>query len=475
MTGNRHAVLIASSSFPEEPALQPLTLPEKDVDGMHAVLSAPDLGGFTDTIVIKNRPHHEALREVNRVLKRADPDDFVLIYYSGHGKLDGAGRLYLATADTELSVLESTSIPVHSIRALIDVGQSSRTALILDCCYSGAIDHAFRGGVDDQLNLMSGGRGTFIMTASTGIQTAQEKEGDEFGLFTKHVINGIRSGEADRDGDGYITMSELYSYVHENVLREGAQEPMRWNINVRGELIVAKSGRVPREERRVQIRDLLFNLSREGSLPDRILTAALGVLAVPLPDLSGRLRLQDELLTKLAQGNIRIPDFIVGWIDLTQHAGQQPSPKVVVESVAAPIEILPPQPRTTVVSSAVDTIATTRHATPVGPSLPTVTWRSRKSSSYIRNIGVPALWSILTLAFTYLLASYMHDKQGYLYGSLIVLAIAIALFRGIARVLNAMGTTLFVMATVLTLYLGLVGSRSVPSQFALDLFRAINA
>ena len=85
MTGNRHAVLIASSSFPEEPALQPLTLPEKDVDGMHAVLSAPDLGGFTDTIVIKNRPHHEALREVNRVLKRADPDDFVLIYYSGHG------------------------------------------------------------------------------------------------------------------------------------------------------------------------------------------------------------------------------------------------------------------------------------------------------------------------------------------------------------------------------------------------------
>ena len=85
------------------------------------------------------------------------------------------------------------------------------------------------------------------MTSATDIQTATEKEGDRNSVFTKHLIEGIKTGEADRNGDGLITMDELYHYVHERVQKESSQKPMEWSINVKGaDLVIAKSGRQPR-------------------------------------------------------------------------------------------------------------------------------------------------------------------------------------------------------------------------------------
>ena len=222
MAERRFAVLIANSRFPDEPRLLDLRLPENDVDGLYEVLSSPDRGQFTEIFRLKNRPSHEVLRQINQVLRQAERDDLVLIYYSGHGKLNLAGQLHLATTDTVLDVLEATSVPVQSIRNFVDVSPSSKAVLLLDCCYSGAVGGAFaRGDVDEQLQLMSGGRGTYIMTASTGTQVAIENESDQYGVFTKHIIEGIQGGEADRNGDGLIGMGELYSYVHDRVLEEG--------------------------------------------------------------------------------------------------------------------------------------------------------------------------------------------------------------------------------------------------------------
>ncbi|MEM7226548.1 MAG: caspase family protein, partial [Pseudomonadota bacterium] len=84
---DRYAVLIGSSQFPEEERLQDLLCPEQDVDDLHGLLSDSEHGGFSETHLLKNRPHHEVLRTLNRVLKKAAKDDLVLIYYSGHGKL----------------------------------------------------------------------------------------------------------------------------------------------------------------------------------------------------------------------------------------------------------------------------------------------------------------------------------------------------------------------------------------------------
>ena len=287
MADRRYAVLIAGSRFPDEPRLQDLRLPENDVDGLNAVLGSEERGQFSQTYVLKNRPSYEVLRQINQVLRQVEKTDLVLIFYSGHGKLNRTGQLHLATVDTVLDALESTSVPVQSIKNFVDVSPSTQVALILDCCYSGAVGGAFtRGDVDEQLQSMSAGRGTYIMTASTGTQVAVENESDEYGVFTNQVIRGIERGEADQNGDGLITMDELYSYVRDRVREEGAQQPMKWDLNVTGELVIARSGRMPREERRNELRSTLLDLARQDILPDMIVSEALPIIATSAEQLS---------------------------------------------------------------------------------------------------------------------------------------------------------------------------------------------
>jgi hypothetical protein len=326
MSEQRYAVLIASSQFPDEAQLRQLRCPERDVDGLNEILTSPVYGAFTETVVLKNIPHYEALRKMNQALKRAGARDLVLLYYSGHGKLDLAGRLHLATVDTTIAELETTSIPVESIRRLVDVSASTQVVLILDCCFSGAAGPAWtRSGVDDQLQLASGGRGIYLLTASTGIQVALEKEQDQYGVFTKHVIEGIRSGHADLDGDGQVTMDELYRYVHDQVLAEGFQEPMKWNLNVRGEVVIARSGKIPHEERRQQIRQRLFELAAQGILPDPVVSKALDVLTMKPTQLVGELRRYDELLDSLVRERVRVGDFIYMWHQVEATSRQRES------------------------------------------------------------------------------------------------------------------------------------------------------
>ena len=314
MSERRIGILIASSRFPEESKLEDLRFPENDVDGLNEILTSQDHGQFTQTFLLKNKLHHEILLKINQVLREAGKNDLVLIYYSGHGKLNPAGKLHLTSTDSVINALEATSIPVSTIRDYVDISSSNKIVLILDCCFSGAAGEAFaRGGVDDQLHLVSGGRGTYILTASTGIQVAQEKESDQYGVFTKHLIEGIKSGEADLDSDGRITMGDLYRYVHDKVLDEGFQEPMKWDLNVRGEMVIARSGKTPREERRKQIREILFDLAQKGFLPDEIFDKARLVISLGPDQLSEKDRTYGRLLDQLLDRKILAGEFISKW------------------------------------------------------------------------------------------------------------------------------------------------------------------
>lgn len=116
MPEKRYAILIAGSRYPDEPNLHDLRCPENDVDAVNEILSSPDFGQFTETFVFKNRPSHEIVQEINRVLFDAGKDDLVLLYFSGHGKQSRSGALSLATTDTRIPALESTSILAETIK-----------------------------------------------------------------------------------------------------------------------------------------------------------------------------------------------------------------------------------------------------------------------------------------------------------------------------------------------------------------------
>jgi hypothetical protein len=125
--------------------------------------------------------------------------------------------------------------------------------MILDCCHSGAFAEGRTGDGDVALGARFEGRGRIILTASR--KTEYSFEGDDVvgqgvrSVFTACIIDGLRSGEADRDRDGYVTASDLYDHVDDAIKRTGRpQTPGLWTYGAEGSIVVAKSPRSPKND-----------------------------------------------------------------------------------------------------------------------------------------------------------------------------------------------------------------------------------
>lgn len=239
----KYAVLIGNSQFPDESdkaKLPDLACPVQDVDGLEKVL-ASERGEF-DVLALKNEPSYKILRELQRKLKQATTDDLFLLYYSGHGKPNKSNILHLTTFDTVVAELATSAISMNRIYEILSEAKCRKIVIILDCCYSGAAGQGFKGAVDDQLQQLNNARGTYLVTASTELQVAHESAAEGLSLFTKHLIAGLETGEADKDGDGWVSMNELYDYVYSKVTEENAnQQPTKHVSEERGGLLIAKS------------------------------------------------------------------------------------------------------------------------------------------------------------------------------------------------------------------------------------------
>ena len=92
-----------------------------------------------------------------------------------------------------------------------------------------------------------------VMTASDALQYSFE--GDSVAgqavnsIFTRVLVRGIETGEADHDRDGTISLDELYDYVYDRVVRENPnQRPKKWDLGVEGRIIVAQTAIVRASE-----------------------------------------------------------------------------------------------------------------------------------------------------------------------------------------------------------------------------------
>jgi hypothetical protein len=63
-------------------------------------------------------------------------------------------------------------------------------------------------------------------------------------VFTSALVEGLRTGDADRDQDGSVALDELYEYVYDKVRAETPnQTPGKWVFGVQGDLVIARRAR----------------------------------------------------------------------------------------------------------------------------------------------------------------------------------------------------------------------------------------
>ncbi len=239
-SGARSALIVANARY-EDAGLRRLRSPTKDAEELAAVLGDPAIGNFSVDLLVDCR-EADLRRHVVRFFADRRSTDTLLVHFSCHGVKDEYGDLYFAAQDTELSSLEATALPAEFVRRQMHKSRSRRIVLLLDCCYSGAFARGMqhRGSETIDLRQRFDGRGITVLTASSAMEYAFEGDGltqidAAPSVFTSAAVEGLRTGDADRSGDGFISVEELYDYIHDRVtLITPAQTPRTLELRRRG-------------------------------------------------------------------------------------------------------------------------------------------------------------------------------------------------------------------------------------------------
>jgi len=249
----KYALIIGSNKYNDQKLAQ-LKTPAADSQALARILDDKTIGSFDEVTPLINQTESQVRRAISTFLTGRKPDDLVLLYFSGHGVLDDRGRLYLALRDTQVNLLKATSIPSSFVADEMDSCRSKRQILILDCCNSGAFARGTKGEQKavTETTFEGSGFGRVVLTASDSTQYALE--GDqvikqtELSLFTHFLLEGLKTGEADTNNDGHISLDEWYDYTYGRVVSETPRQvPHKWSYNQQGDLVIARNPHVKKK------------------------------------------------------------------------------------------------------------------------------------------------------------------------------------------------------------------------------------
>jgi len=221
----------------------------------------------------------ENVLSIKQKLLKSNVDDQIILYVSGHGLLDNNLDFYFASHDMDFSNPALRGISYEILEGLLDSIPARKKLFMMDACHSGEVDkedltedsdstqlladgtrkngvktYSYKGarvltsenntnklGLQNSFELMqelftnlNRGSGAMVISAAGGDSYALESNEWNNGVFTYAVINGLKNKAADKDNDGEITVSELRSYVIEQVqeLTNGRQKPTSRQENV---------------------------------------------------------------------------------------------------------------------------------------------------------------------------------------------------------------------------------------------------
>ncbi|HHY45696.1 MAG TPA: hypothetical protein GX506_00150 [Firmicutes bacterium] len=179
---------------------------------------------------------------IKSIVGSMSDQDYFLMTFSGHG-----GNLYFVDnpppGDPPYDFIVPHDFTGRTEELILDYelkewvrSRNKNKVFIFDSCYSGgmyrfppslAAKGARPGFSSLARNLNQ--EGYIVITASSDTEPSFEDRrwGDGHGVFTWYFCEGIRSREADDDGDGIITAREAYEYAAPKVILDtgGQQHP----------------------------------------------------------------------------------------------------------------------------------------------------------------------------------------------------------------------------------------------------------
>ena len=240
-TGPRVAVVVATSHCSDEFRNRRGGV-IRDARDMEAVLADPAFGACTVTCLM-NLTSQEIRLGIEDFLAERNSNDQVVVYWAGHAIRDARDRLFFAGTDTRTDRLASTSVEARWLAEQLDECAAKRQIVILDTDHSGAFARVGLG-----TSAGAGGPPGRARAILTSCQDDQGVTNDGAGgavskpsSFTGLLVHGLKTGRADVDADGVVTVEDAYAFVRDHVSASGAAHtPAPW-MSGRGRLVLARS------------------------------------------------------------------------------------------------------------------------------------------------------------------------------------------------------------------------------------------
>jgi WD40 repeat protein len=200
---------------------------------------------IVDTLLNESVEKNKVLQLRNK-LKLSQPDDIVIVYYSGHGAWVDTTNYYLATYDINSTFLKSSNpqkkgLLIDDIESsLLDSIPARKKLFIVNACKSGETDKDILTFekmkelfIDLRINT-----GTVIISSTQGnysSRTSGNKKNSEFGETLLDMLN-TKFNQVDKNKDKEISIIEFKDYLEQEVsFGEGG----RIKPTIRSENIVA--------------------------------------------------------------------------------------------------------------------------------------------------------------------------------------------------------------------------------------------
>ena len=205
-----------------------------DAPGVRDVLTSPDHCGYpAERVTVleeADATRDNMIAALTATGQRASaPGSRTFIYFSGHGGQGSDGSSYILPVDACRGQYQTTAISARELSRLLDRCAGELT-VVLDCCRAagfaprdiatsdapaseppiglGEFADAFRNDIHAR------GRVTFAASRADGNSFASPEA--PYGIFTGHMLDGLR-GAASTDG-GDVTVAQLFDYLQQRVV-----------------------------------------------------------------------------------------------------------------------------------------------------------------------------------------------------------------------------------------------------------------
>lgn len=207
------AVVVGAARYKHMPTLR---YTDDDAYQVYAFLKSPEGGALRDEqvklLIDEDATRTNILGAMRNIFLKADENDVVLFYFSGHGL---QGSFLPVDFDGQ-----NNSLRHEELKNLLKASKARHKLVLADACHSGSL-LARRSALNSQLKEYYTAfehvpGGTALLMSSKGEEYSLEDGGLRSGVFSHFLVKGLK-GQADQDLDKVITVKELFNYVHKNV------------------------------------------------------------------------------------------------------------------------------------------------------------------------------------------------------------------------------------------------------------------